>query len=95
MGSTSDLDPAAGPYRRGELWTRKEGGRGRRHGQLCAGAGCVAASCGRVRRWRGQLRVGDDGEAGGGITGAVSFCAAWTRGDRRGRQTDGATGAGL
>ena len=44
------------------------GGRGRRHGQLRACASCVAASCGRVRRRRGQLQVGDDGEAGGGIT---------------------------
>ena len=44
------------------------GGRGRRHGQLWACAGCVAASYGRVRRRHGHLRVGDDGEAGGGIT---------------------------
>jgi len=67
----------------------------RRRGNLRVGPADVTASSGRLRRRRGQLRVGDDGEAGGGITGAVSICAAWTRGDCRGRQTDGATGAGL
>ena len=98
LGPLRAMRPCRAPAPRpGRHLTRSLWDKGHEWGGVGGGAcaGCVAASCERVRRRRGKLRVGDDGEAGGGITGAVSFCAAWTHGDRRGRQTEGATGAGL
>jgi len=57
-----------------ERWERRlsrapaGGRRHRRRGNLRVGAAGVTACSRRVRRRRSQLRVGDDGEAGGGIT---------------------------